>query len=280
MIDNILLGFGIDSFAFVPVSACSVANERLYASLPEGCNAVFLLIPYYTEGGAGNLSKYAAVHDYHFFAREVFAAVEEYFKEAYPERFFAAFADHSPLLECDGAARAGLGVLGENSLLINDKYSSFVFIGEIITDLSKDELISEGIQEGEGSIARCKMCGLCKSACPSRVCGTAEREGCISSITQKKGNLSESEACALICANSIWGCDICQSVCPYTKKAIENKTIYTKIDYFKSSLIVGDPFEIIPKMDNEAFRKYPFAWRKRGPVERNIRILSGKEKES
>ena len=57
MIGEILKGYGIDAFGFVPVSLCRPANERLYSSLPENSNAIFLLIPYYTEGEAGILSK-------------------------------------------------------------------------------------------------------------------------------------------------------------------------------------------------------------------------------
>ena len=277
MISKILNGFGIDVFGFVPVSLCRPANIRLYSSLPESCNAIFLLIPYYTEGAAGILSKYACVHDYHYFARSVFDTLSEYFKNTYPKNYFAAFADHSPLSECDGAARAGLGVIGENSLLISEKYSSFVFIGEIITDLSRDALLSEGISEGDGKARHCYNCGLCKKACPAGVCGTESREGCISSVTQKKGELSEEERKAIEKSATIWGCDSCQNVCPYTKKASDSGSIYTSIDYFKNSVIHGDPLEAIPKMDDGEFKKYPFAWRKRGPIERNIKILKGEQ---
>ena len=204
----------------------------------------------------------------------------EYFEEKYPSSYHKGFADHSPLAECSGAAMAGLGILGEHSLLINEKYSSFVFIGEYITDLSREELILEGIKEGSKKAERCIQCGLCSAACPAGCADKRERDECISEITQKKGELTKRETELIIRGKSVWGCDICQNACPYTKKAIEKKTVYTPIEFFKSSAITENVFEKIPAMDRETFEKYPFAWRKRGPIERNIEILKEKEERS
>lgn len=277
---DILSKFNIDSFAFISAEKCKIGNARLYCALPEGCNVIFMLFPYFSGNCDGKISAYGAVHDYHFFAREVFSLLENYFLENYPESFTKGYTDHSPFLECEGAASAGLGVLGDNSLLITKKYSSYVFIGELITTVSREDLISMGIPEGDGNIGTCLHCGACKSACPSKCAGSSDRDNCISSVTQKKGLLTYDEIQIIKNGRSIWGCDICQEVCPYTKKAKEENTIYTPIEFFSHSYLGKDPEKKIPMMEKNDFERYPFAWRKRATIERNIDILYRGEKDN
>ncbi len=272
--------FNIDHFAFISADRCRTANERLRSALPEGCNVVFMLFPYFCGNCNGKISAYGAVYDYHLFAREVFSALEGCVLEKYPHHFAKGYADHSPFLECEGAAMAGLGVLGDNSLLITEKYSSYVFIGELVTTVPKKELISMGIPEGKGEIVSCMHCNACKKACPSGCAGALSKEGCISSITQKKGELTPSELQQIKNGKSIWGCDVCQEVCPYTIKAKKENTVYTPIEFFKCSYLGGFPEREIPEMDKDTFERYPFAWRKRKTVERNIDIIFHGEKDN
>ena len=276
MIRDVLLKFNIDHAAFVPASLCRAANRRLFAAVPEKANVVFMLFPYYAGEAGKKLSAYGAVYDYHGFAREVFSSLESYLNEKYPESFNKGYADHSPYLECEGAALAGLGVIGKNSLLITEKYSSYVFIGELITTLTSDELLFEGIPEGTGEISYCEGCNACVKACPAGCAGGDSREGCISSVTQKKGELTKEETALIKKGGSIWGCDACQAACPHTKRALKKGTIYTNIPYFADSYLGEDPVEKIEKMDDETFSRYPFAWRKRPTIERNIRLLKEK----
>lgn len=281
MLSELLTDLGIEEFAYIPKESCKAANLRLYSSLPESCNVVFMLFPYAAEGTLQKreLSAYGAVPDYHGFAREVFAALENYVENKYPGRYARGFSDHSPFLECEGAALAGLGILGDHSLLISEKYSSFVFIGELVTELTDMELEAEGIKKSSLSAPKkCEGCGQCQKACPKGCAGTKERTYCISSVTQKKGELSPEDTEIIKEGGSIWGCDICQLVCPHTKKALQAGTVYTNIPYFKDRPIKENPSEEIKKMDPEVFSLYPFAWRKRETVIRNINIIEGKEK--
>jgi len=275
MIRDILQKFNIDSFAFIPAVLCRAGNQRLYSSVEGMKNVIFMLFPYYCGDCGGRISAYGAVQDYHFFARQVFEELCNYIEISYPGKKAAGFADHSPYLECEGAALAGLGVIGENSLLISEKYSSYVFIGELVTDLCAEELISEGVSEGAGVLSRCEGCDACLRACPSGALLRGERETCISALTQKKGELSEDEAALIKRCGSIWGCDVCQSVCPHTKKAFSDGTVYSPIPYFKDSLIKGDPADAILQMDEAEFARYPFAWRKKATVVRNIAVIRG-----
>ena len=280
MMLKILSKYNIDSFAFIDAKNCKVGNLRLHSTLPEECNVIFMLFPYFSGNCDKKISAYGAVHDYHFFAKELFSDLENYFLENYPESFTKGYADHSPFLECEGAAAAGLGVLGDNSLLITKKYSSYVFIGELITTVSREELISLGIPEGDGNIDTCIHCGACKSACPSKCAGGTDRSNCISSVTQKKGALTYDEIQIIKNGGSIWGCDICQESCPYTKKAKEENTIYTPIEFFRRSYLGIDPEKKIPLMGKDDFERYPFAWRKRATIERNINLLFHGEKDN
>lgn len=273
MIRDILEKFNIGLYAFIPASLCRAANERLFGAVPENAHVIFTVIPYYCGDADKKLSAYGAVYDYHGFARKLFAALEAYMNEKYPESFARGFADHSPYLECEGAARAGLGIIGKNSLLITEKYSSYVFIAELVTTLSKEELTAEGIPEGDGILRTCEDCGACVRSCPSGCAGEGGRDLCISHLTQKKGELSKEETDLIKKGGSIWGCDACQSACPHTKKALKNGTLKTDIPYFTDSYLGDSPVEKIEKMDDKTFSLYPFAWRKRPTIERNIKIL-------
>ena len=280
MIRDIFESFNIDTYAFIEGDACEKNHPRLFASLPSGVRAVFFLMPYYVSDVDDKISAYGAVYDYHAFAKDVFSSLEGYFDENYPNEYRRGFCDHSPYIEVLGAAKAGLGVIGENSLLITKKYSSYVFIGTFVTTLSAAALLAEGINEGAGVAEHCTGCGLCKAACPSGCLERGSRDGCASAVTQKKGALTEDEVLLLKKSKSIWGCDRCQAVCPYTKRAIEKGTIYTKIDYFKSSFMGKDPSLFVKGLDDEEFSRYPFSWRKREVIERNIEIIKSGESEN
>lgn len=281
MLSKLLIDLGIELFAYIPRETCKPANMRLYSSLPESCNVIFMLFPYATEGTikTGEISAYGAVPDYHAFAKETFTALEKYIENKYPGRYARGFSDHSPFLECEGAALAGLGIIGDHSLLISKKYSSFVFIGELVTTLSDSDLAAEGIPKSTLTAPmRCEGCGECKRACPTGCAGTKERTTCISSVTQKKGEVSPEDTAIIRQGGSIWGCDICQLTCPHTKKAVKAGTVYTHIPYFRDRPLGASPSEEIENMSHDTFALYPFAWRKRETVIRNINIIKGKEK--
>lgn len=276
MIRDIFEKYKIYKYAFVSGDILAPANRRLYGALPSGCMAVFVLFPYYVGADPFPLSRFAAVPDYHFFADKVFGEVCDYVSMKYPESYVRGFADHSPFAERDGAAAAGLGIVGKNGLLINRDYSSFVCIGEIVTTLGKEELIKEGIPEGGGAVSFCENCGACAAACPGECAGTYSRETCASYINQKKGELSDIEVGVMKKSGYIWGCDVCQNVCPHTRDAIRRGTIETPIEFFKNGLIVGDIESEIISLSDEEYKKYPFSWRKRDIMMRNIEVMKNK----
>ena len=228
-------------------------------------SAVIFAVPYLVPGIERNISAYAVGRDYHGYFKELFDTIVPALKERFPENKFAGFSDDSPIDERLAAAKAGIGILGENGLLITDKYSSYVFLGEMITDLP---LESSPIEP-----AHCSGCGKCIAACPKNEIGK-----CLSELTQKKGELSAEEISFIKKYGSAWGCDICQEVCPHTIKAKKEQTIYTNIDYFKNNCIPTLSAELLCQMDDEEFQKRAYSWRKRATVLRNLEIIAHKDK--
>lgn len=214
--------------------------------LPENAKTVILcLFPYAVEKDAPkSLSRYSAVPDYHNVCGDYLKKIAENLKEEYPQNNFECFIDNSPIPEVASAARAGLGIKGENGLLINKKYGSFVFIGEIVTDLE--------VETTSFDIKKCSLCGKCKKSCPVGL----DKTKCLSALSQKKGELTGEELKRLKDNNILWGCDICSANCP------QNKFELTKIPEF----IEGYKANYSPD-DNIEGRA--FAWRGKKTIDRN-----------
>lgn len=261
----------IDSVGAISLSSCRVIRpyllEKCGFSADDGLFAIVFAIPYLTPFDEKNLSAYAVGRDYHFFCRELFDEILPVLRNICPACRFEGFADHSPIDEIHAAALAGLGMIGDNGLLLTQKYSSYVFLAEIITD-APIEVSSDPV------IKHCEGCGRCMEACPRKACGI-----CLSSLTQKKGRLTEDEQRLIVEYGSAWGCDICQEVCPHTLRAKADGTIYTDIEFFRSERIPVLTTEIIDTMDECDFKKRAYSWRGRDTVRRNLYLLeNGKEK--
>ena len=156
---------------------------------------------------------------------------------------------------------AGLGILGKHGLLITEKYSSYIFLGEIITDSVWDIHPKE--------VAHCDGCGACEVACPL---ARGEIDSCLSEITQKKQPLSQQEQAMLGRYNTVWGCDLCQQACPHTRYAKEQGTIYTPLTFFEEDTLPMLSRESISKMDDEAFASRAYSWRGREILSRNLTL--------
>lgn len=230
--------------------------------IPNGATSVIVaLFPYYLGEDAytkANVSRYALVPDYHEVVLKRLNTVVEELKDAFPTESFVAFTDNSPFPEVKAAANAGLGLIGENNLLINPDYGSWVFIGEIVTTLHIDAAISTGLHQ-------CIGCGKCVTACPTKVLGKLEfdKTKCLSHITQSKGEPTPEQAKLIKANRCAWGCDICQLVCP-----MNNNAAIMPLEEFKAGACPQ-----VKAGDDLAHRAY--AWRGRRVIERNLEILQG-----
>ena len=248
----------------LPCGACDfkaigeLINCRAKSRIPENPKSVIAyLFPYYLGEDAynnSNISKYAVPADYHIIAGAYLNKIAEALKEQFPHSKFEWFCDNSPVREVEAAVLCGLGVKGRNGLLINEKYGSFCFIGEIITDLE--------IPCSNPEDRTCLSCGLCEKKCPANALSGYEVDisKCLSNITQKKGELATEEQELIQKTGCIWGCDICQNVCPMNKN-IEITPIEEFINTACCQYNIGDNIE------DRAFN-----WRGEAVVKRNFEI--------
>ncbi len=261
--------YNIDLVSCISLEKCEIC--RTYLLENRGINngsVIIFAVPYFTRKASekSNVSSYAVSRDYHLFFKSLFDDIIGELEIKFPDNKFAGFTDHSPINEIRAAAKLGLGVIGKNNLLITEKYSSFVFIGEIITDII--------LESNEIEIELCSSCGACEDACPVNM----DISKCLSSLTQKKGELTNDEISLIKAHGCAWGCDICQMACPHTKKAIKNGTIYTNIEFFKTGRTPYLESKMIDEMSDEEFSSRAYSWRGKKTIKRNLEILEGKEK--
>ena len=178
---------------------------------------------------------------------------------------FAPQVDTGELVDVAVAQRAGLGFIGRNGLLITEEFGSFVYLGEIVTNISfeTDEAVPFG----------CGDCMRCVTACPTKALlgdGRMNAQRCLSYQTQTKGMMPEEYRKKM--HNVIYGCDICQLVCPYNRgkdfhfhqeMEPEVETVYPKLQPMLS-------------LSNKAFKNQfghlSGSWRGKKPLQRNAII--------
>ena len=264
---DLLHDFGIEDFAQIKLKSDLILKPykltRAGFDDEKELYAIIFAVPYLVKDQGKNISAYAFARDYHLYFKNLFDEIIPKIKEKYPAYSFAGFTDDSPINERLAAASGGLGILGLNGMLITEKYSSYVFLGEIITDMPLD---TKEFEE-----KKCEECGACMRACPKNDCGV-----CLSELTQKKGELTDKEKLAIQKYGSAWGCDICQEVCPHTKKAIKTGTIYTNINFFTGNIISKLSSSILDSMSDEEFSTRAYSWRKRDTIRRNLLLLEDK----
>jgi epoxyqueuosine reductase len=165
-------------------------------------------------GAAGWISRYAWGDDYHDLIKARLERLLEFIRFHYGEPVEGrAFVDSAPVLERDFAGVAGLGWIGKNTHLISPKRGSWFFLGELFVDLplAYDRPIRD----------RCGQCDLCLKACPTNAFVgpyILDARRCISYLTIELKGAMPRHLRPLV-GNHIFGCDICQEVCPYNVKA-------------------------------------------------------------
>lgn len=263
----------IDAYAALDVRDVTLTRAYLVERLPfTPKTAILFLAPYYA-GESENLSRYAAPRDYHLYMKGLFSRFTDALAEYNPTRHAAGFADHSPINEREAAARAGLGILGDNGLIIHEKYGSFVFIGEILTDAPPDACGARA----PISPPRCEGCGACRAACPTGIL-RGESDKCLSAITQQKAPLLEEDVALMKTANTVWGCDVCQTACPHNARAVRGGSALTPIPFFRKERITRITPTILAGMSDSDFADRAFSFRGRGILERNLKILYPEDK--
>ncbi|HEY5219872.1 MAG TPA: tRNA epoxyqueuosine(34) reductase QueG [Gemmatimonadaceae bacterium] len=184
--------------------------------VPGAVSAIVVALDYGGKAPDGPVARYARGDDYHELMlerlNELHRLVE---REAGRDVPGKAYVDTGPILERDLARRAGLGWFGKNTNLINPRLGSFFFLGELLLDL---ELAPDAPFDTE----HCGSCRACLDACPTQAFvepGVLDATRCISYLTiELKGEIPEEFHAAIADGGHLYGCDVCQDVCPWNVK--------------------------------------------------------------
>lgn len=241
-------------------------------TMKDAKSIIVCLFPYFIgDYEYANISKYTYSIDYHIIIREKLEKIGRYLKENIEGFSYEAFVDTGPLVDRYLAYQAGLGYFGINNHIITEKYGSFVFIGYILNNYN--------FEEDKPLDKTCIKCGECIRKCPGgAILGDfkIDPRKCASFITQKKEGLTEEEIHILKKSNKVFGCDICQDVCPHNQKIV-----HTNMEEFKKDLIYTLKEDDISEMSNKAFKRIykdrAFSWRGRKIILRNINVLKEKD---
>jgi epoxyqueuosine reductase len=226
--------------------------------------------PYSTEvdlSGRGWISRYAWGEDYHTVVRKQLEKVVEDLRAVAGGSFEARVCvDTAPLLERSYARLAGLGWIGKNTCLINQGKGSWFFLGEA--------LLSLDLEPGAPPPDRCGTCTRCIDACPTTALipdgaggYSLDSRRCISYLTiEKRGQFNEAEQSGV--GAHVFGCDICQDVCPWNREAPVTDDPAFEARSFAPEL------EALSRMSEDEFRerfRHSPVWRtKYGGFERNV----------
>jgi epoxyqueuosine reductase len=189
-------------------------------NLVEGAKSVVsVILNYYpsenqTDPEAPVIAKYAYGKDYHTVIKNRLQHLLSFICELIPGTEGRVFTDSAPVMEHSWASRSGLGWIGKNSLLINTEFGSFVFIGEVIisAELAYDRPLND----------MCGSCRNCINSCPTGAIveeRVIDARKCISYHTIENKTPDMPAELQGKFANRVFGCDICQDVCPWNRKA-------------------------------------------------------------
>ncbi len=197
------------------------ARRHPESVLPEVRSVVMLGMNYNPAGpreentsGKGRVARYARGPDYHDVLRERLNQLLSWLQRELPGCRGRGVVDTAPLLERDFARRAGLGWVGKNTMLLNKRLGSYFFLAALLVDVE--------LRPDEPFEARhCGTCTACLDACPTDAFvgpGILDARRCISYLTIELKNSIPSKLRAGV-GDWLFGCDVCQEVCPWNRKA-------------------------------------------------------------
>lgn len=210
--------------------------------------------------------------DYHMVLKEKLQLLEEWLMEKVPGTQVKSMVDTGELVDRAVAERAGIGWNGKNCSIITPEFGSYVYLGEMITNIPfvPDEPIEN----------ECGDCTLCLDVCPTGALvapGVINAKTCISYLTQTKDVIDDEFRERI--GNRLYGCDTCQTICPKNK----GKVNWNHEDFMPDSEVVKPQLKPILSMSNWEFKKQfgvlSGSWRGKMPIQRNAIIALAHFKE-
>jgi epoxyqueuosine reductase len=247
--------------AYMERTAAVREDPRL---LLPGCRSVVAVaISYHTahplsteprEPGRVWVSRYAWGRDYHRLLKRRLIRLGRWLARQCPGASWRAAVDTAPLLEREWAARAGLGWIGKSTSLINRRLGSELFLGALLTDIE--------LEPNEPVPSHCGRCTACLDACPTGALvapGVLDARRCISYLTiEHRSPIPEPLRPRI--GTMIAGCDICQEVCPWTRRAPAGLSPELEPSPHRYSPWL----ELMESLDEDAYRE----WRRASPLGR------------
>ncbi|MEW6510051.1 MAG: tRNA epoxyqueuosine(34) reductase QueG [Bacteroidota bacterium] len=242
--------------------------------LPGARSVIVLAMNYYTphrhasDPGTGKISRYAWGDDYHEVVGKRLTQMKDWLLEAFPGSEAKVHVDSGPVMEKVWAQRAGIGWEGKHTNVISRTLGSWIFLGEILTTLN--------LETDAHALDRCGTCTLCIEACPTRAIVepyVVDSNLCLSYLTIEHRGPIEGEVRDRF-DGWIFGCDVCQDVCPWNSKfavvttepRFEPREGNVKPDLASWQTISADEF-------HERFRRSAVSRTKVEGLKRNVGIV-------
>ena len=235
-------------------------------------SVISLLLNYYNpqkqvDKTAPKISQYAYGTDYHFVIKDKLKQLLNFIQEEIGSVNGRAFVDSAPVLDKAWAAKSGLGWIGKHSNLLTRQVGSFYFIAELIVDLE--------LEYDTPTTDHCGSCTACIDACPTEAIiqpYVVDGNKCISYLTiELKDNISSEFQGKM--DNWMFGCDVCQNVCPWNRFSISHKEPLFSPKPELLSMTKKDWEEITEETFNKVFKNSAVKRTKFSGLKRNIEFL-------
>lgn len=272
------------------------AEQRLNPSLvlPRVKSLVLLgvnyagVAPSEAGGGRPRWARYALFEDYHETMKPALAAVGRLLEEMFGllGDEYRYYVDAGPVLERGWAARAGLGFLGKNAMMISRRHGNWLLLGAVLStvDFRPDEPVRKRLTsaaDGPAVGLLCGKCTRCLDACPTNAFarpGLVDARRCISYHTIENRGIIPRELRPGI-GQRIYGCDVCLEVCPWNRFAAEGRRMLLTSRGEIAELSLADLLTLTPERYAQVFRRTPIKRVKLPGLLRNACIVAANARE-
>jgi epoxyqueuosine reductase len=229
-----------------------VLRHNIHEFFPSAKSVICLAHNYYApekhnlKKGDAKISRYAWGEDYHKIMRKKLKQLLLDIKKRIPEIQGRVCVDSAPIMEKLWAEQAGIGWQGKNSNLITRDFGSWLFLGELIVDVD--------LQYDTPGADYCGNCRACMDACPTNAIikpSLVDSRKCISYLTIEYRDRPISDDLAKKMGNWVFGCDICQEVCPWNKY----QQVSDEMRYFPKKENVNPPLTSLIDLDERAYQR-------------------------
>jgi epoxyqueuosine reductase len=253
------------------------------SSILDGCKSLLMLgVPYLADNrqrqvstvapGEGKIARYAqAGSDYHLRIRQQLKQLKRWLIARQPQAKVRGIVDTAPLHEREFAQRAGLGWIGKNTLLLNKQWGSYFFLAALLTDLDL-------VADEPHFASHCGSCTACLDACPTDAFVqpfVMDATRCLSYVTIESQTLPSPKISGQM-SDWLFGCDICQEVCPWNRRSQCNEV--------EQGQLIHDRLNILRVLDwdeasfEAAYDEAAFSRAGRRGMVRNAALLAGSQK--